>query len=302
MPNFFFYQLRFFLVLLNHPMNRENRLGALARYLRWQIGARIVPGDVVVPFVEDARLLLRPGMRGATGNIYTGLQEFEDMAFVLHCLRPGDLFVDVGANVGSYTVLAAKACGAHAVAIEPIPSTFRHLLDNIHLNAVGDKVETFNIGLSDAEGWLLFTAGSDATNHVLSPEEGEAETVCVAVKRLDDLLERPPSIIKIDVEGFETKVIYGAANTLKSDKLLAVIMELNGNGERYGFDEQALHYQMLDFGFEPCLYQPHSRSLVRLDGRNLRGGNTLYVRRCIEVATRLQNARRYKLRAVHVEL
>jgi hypothetical protein len=49
------------------------------------------------------------GMTGATGNLYVGLHEFEEMAFLLHFLRPGDLFADVGANVGSYTILAAVA-------------------------------------------------------------------------------------------------------------------------------------------------------------------------------------------------
>lgn len=51
-------------------------------------------------------------MTGATGNIYVGLHEFEDMAFLLHVLRRTDLFVDVGANIGSYTILAGGAAGA----------------------------------------------------------------------------------------------------------------------------------------------------------------------------------------------
>jgi hypothetical protein len=62
---------------------------------------------VVVPFVGDTRLLVARGMRGATGNVYVGLHEFEEMAFALHALRPSSRFIDVGANVGSYTVLAA---------------------------------------------------------------------------------------------------------------------------------------------------------------------------------------------------
>ena len=298
-------QFRFFLFLLNHPLNRRNRPAALGRYLRWQIGARLVPGDVVVPFVEDARLLVRPGMTGATGNIYTGLHEYGDMAFVLHLLRDGDLFVDVGANVGSYTVLAASACGARVIAIEPIPSTFRHLLDNIHLNAIEDKVEALNIGLGGEGGQLLFTAESDTTNHVISPDEdGTREIVRVPVKRLDDCLKgkEPPVLIKVDVEGFETEVVKGAESVLQNDGLLAVIMELNGSGERYGFDEQALHARMLDFGFEPCRYDPASRSLKRLEGKNSASGNTLYVRHHAEASKRLKTARRYRIRAVGVEL
>lgn len=65
--------------------------------------------EVQFDWIEGARLMVRNGMTGATGNIYCGLHEFTDMSFVLHLLRPDDLFVDVGANIGSYTVLG-KVC------------------------------------------------------------------------------------------------------------------------------------------------------------------------------------------------
>ncbi|WP_017364163.1 hypothetical protein, partial [Methylococcus capsulatus] len=102
--------------LLNHPLSQGRKLPALARFVRWQLGSRLLPGEVVCPFVNDACLVVRPGMTGATGNLYVGLHEFEDMAFLLHYLRPEDLFVDVGANVGSYTVLAGGASAPPASA------------------------------------------------------------------------------------------------------------------------------------------------------------------------------------------
>jgi thymidylate synthase len=63
-------------------------------------------------------------MTGATGNIYAGLHEFEDMAFLLHLLRSEDMFADVGSNIGSYTILASGVVGAKSVAFEPVPSTY----------------------------------------------------------------------------------------------------------------------------------------------------------------------------------
>ena len=62
---------------------------------------------------------------GATGNLYVGLHEFEEMAFLLHFLRRGDLFADVDANVGSYTILAAVAVGTEAIAFEAGKSALR---------------------------------------------------------------------------------------------------------------------------------------------------------------------------------
>lgn len=112
---------KFFQFMLNHPLNQGSIRSTLKRFLYWQLGSRLVMGDVLVPFVDNTLLRVRPGMTGATCNIYVGLHEFEDMAFVLHLLRSGDLFVDIGANIGSYTVLAGGAVGAKCISVEPIP-------------------------------------------------------------------------------------------------------------------------------------------------------------------------------------
>ncbi len=97
----------------SHPLNRNGRFAALGRWLRWQTATRLLPYPIVVPFVNEIRLVAERGMTGATGNYYCGLHEPEDMAFVLHFVRSGDVFYDVGANVGAYSLLAAAA-GASA--------------------------------------------------------------------------------------------------------------------------------------------------------------------------------------------
>lgn len=109
--------------IINHPLNQENKLGAIIQFARWQVGSRLVPGAIIYDWVNGSRFLVKNGETGLTGNIYTGLHEFQDMAFLLHFLRSEDLFVDVGANVGSYTILACSAIGARGIAFEPVPST-----------------------------------------------------------------------------------------------------------------------------------------------------------------------------------
>jgi hypothetical protein len=104
--------------IIDHPLSRGRKLANLSRFARWQIAARVARGPVAVQFVNSAQLFAIPGMAGATGNVYVGLHEFADMSFVLHFLRPNDLFVDVGANIGSYTVLASAAVGANCVSFE----------------------------------------------------------------------------------------------------------------------------------------------------------------------------------------
>lgn len=93
--------------MLRHPLGRVSRRKTLARFVRWQVGSRLLGNAAVMPFVADAQLLVRTGMQGATGNLYVGLLELEPMGFVLHVLKRDELLLDVGANVGVYSILAA---------------------------------------------------------------------------------------------------------------------------------------------------------------------------------------------------
>jgi len=196
--------------LLKHPLSSRSKFASFQRLMAWQVSSRILGLPVVTDFVSGSRLLIGRGMTGATGNFYAGLHEFEDMSFVLHALRSDDLFVDVGANIGSYTVLAGAAVGARCVAVEPLLSTFKHLLDNVNLNDIRSHVECLNIGISGESGVLSFSLTEDTMNHVLAGQENADQSVSVVVRTLDDVLEgRQPLVIKIDVEGWENGVIAG---------------------------------------------------------------------------------------------
>ena len=124
-------------LLYCHPLAKRNRFASLSRMIRWQLSTRIHPLPTVIPYIEDTSLIVERGMHGATGNYYFGLHEFSDMSILFHFLRPSDTFLDVGANIGSYTVLASGVCKAKSISLEPAPSTFEHLLKNIRHNSIG---------------------------------------------------------------------------------------------------------------------------------------------------------------------
>lgn len=242
-------------------------------------------------------------MTGATGNIYAGLHEFEDMAFVLHFLRPGDLFVDIGANIGSYTILSS-ATGANAISFEPVPATFESFLDNIHLNRLENRVDARNQAVGRSHGTLRMIADQDTTNQALCTGENYAgNTIDVTMVTLDEaLLSAPPGggpkLIKIDVEGFETEVLAGAASTFADPGLRAVVMELNGSGARYGFDEGSLHRQMQTLGFQPCRYDPVARQVTDLGGLRSTSGNTLYLRDPQAIQVKVRQSPVYRVNGI----
>ena len=278
--------------VVTHPLNKQQPSAAVLRVLKWQIGARLLPDGAVLPFVGNTHLLVKRGMAGATGNWYCGLHEVEEMAFVLHALSPGELFVDVGSNIGSYSILAAGAAGAEVVAVEPVPSTFEALKQNVRLNLLDDRVKCLNVGLGYDTGELRFSSGEDTTNHVLVDGEKKASVV-VPVITLDAVCaERLPAIIKVDVEGFEHAVVEGGRDVLADAAVKAVIMETNSSGQRYGWRDEDLIALMRDFGFATCSYEPMRR---RLEVAKTGSENTVFVRNVAEMQSRISKAPRFQL-------
>lgn len=277
-----------------HPLNERNKISAIVRFLKWQLNTRLNNHPILYPFTERAKLVVCRGMTGATGNLYCGLHEFADMAFLLHFLRPSDLFVDIGSNVGSYTVLASAHCKANAYAFEPLPATFNWLSMNIAVNSMSDKVKAFNMALGAEKGTIAFTNLYDTANHVAA--ENEKNTVNVPISTLDDALDgATPSLIKIDVEGFEMQVVKGGEETLGKDRLKAIIVEFNSSGKRYGFDDNETHHQIMDYGFRPFEYNVLERDVKPLKTFNYKTSNTLYLRDVDFVRERLKTAEAVKV-------
>jgi len=235
-------------------------------------------------------------MTGATGNIYCGLAEFEDMAFVLHFLRNGDVMGDIGANVGAYTILAARNAGATVISVEPVPETFAHLQDNVEVNNLVGLVTTINCGAGSAKGVIEFTNRMDAINHVATNEDksNNHEVIMVPVVPLDEIFnDSKPALLKIDVEGYEHEVIKGALKLLQSESLEAVIIELNGSGMRYGFSDNSVHNELLANDFAPYKYDPFLRVITPL--KTPGSLNTLYLKNVDHVRERISSAKKYSI-------
>lgn len=280
-----------------HPINKNQQCKAIMRFLWWQLKSRIKPGFHKLPFGEKSKILAKKGLTGATGNIYCGLHEFNDMAFLLHFLREGDLFLDIGANIGSYTILSASEVGAQTISFEPIPATFNILEENIKVNQIEHLVELKNNGVGSENGVIRFTSGLDTVNHVASASD--KDTVEVNVVTIDSEVQiTKPCLIKIDVEGFETEVINGMTNTLKTENVKAIIIELNGSGNRYGYDESQIKQKLVDYGFESYAYAPFERKIEHAN--DLETDNFIFIRDLEFVQKRITQSRVFTIYGVEI--
>ncbi len=278
--------------IINHPLNKGRKLKSLIKFIKWQISSRLTPYPIIFDYAQRSKFIIKKGLTGATGNLYCGLHEFDDMSFLLHFLRETDLFIDIGANVGSYTLLGASEVGAKTISIEPIPETFNYLMSNIFLNNIEGNVDAFNVGLGSEKGELRFTKLLDTVNHVASNED--TDTITVPVRRFDDFIElEKPTLIKIDVEGFETDVLIGMSKALLNENLKGIIIELNGAGSRYGNSDDEIHKKLLAHSFTPFQYLPFKRNLKKIDSYGTH--NTIYIKDFEFVNQRIISAKKVKI-------
>jgi hypothetical protein len=129
-------------------------------------------------------------------------------------------------------------------------------------------------------------------NHIIKDNDPNTDSEAIEIKRLDDLLPYVDKVtlIKIDVEDFETEVLQGAKGILNNQNLKAIIIELKGSGWKYGFDENNIHKELLSFGFTPHQYEPFTRKLTEVDKPG--SENTIYVRDRIFVQKRIQKSKK----------
>jgi FkbM family methyltransferase len=151
-------------------------------------------------------------------------------------LRAGDVLYDIGANVGVYSLIAAKAGppGVAIFAIEPGYANYASLCENLVLNGLGDTVTALPVVLGEQNrlgslGYAHVSAG--AALHSLDARGSSVFSQAVLVHSLDDLIATfslpVPTLIKLDVDGSEGAVLAGARETLRRPELRSLIVEVD---------------------------------------------------------------------------
>jgi len=193
-------------------------LGSIARRL-----LRVLrTSDVVIPHGPAAGLRFNAG--GSAPSFALGTTEPEVQAVLSQLLRPGDVFYDIGANVGFYTLLASKLVKSHGrvYAFEPVPGNVRAIHHNLKLSstqnvdvipyAVADHSGSFSMMISAEPFWSRFS-GLPSPPH-------PSGTIEVRGITIDDLVVEksilPPNVIKLDVEGAEEQVLAGMRQTIRA--------------------------------------------------------------------------------------
>lgn len=186
--------------------------------------------------------------------------------------RPRSLVIDIGANMGSFTLPLAETLspGSRLIAIEPNPTMFARLQRNLDANGLSDRVELLPVALSDTTGRAVLARHGrnygQSTLGTLSHERYLKDTIDVQTVELADLLPASDSydrlVIKIDVEGFEDKVLWSLLGRSEPPVIDCLLIETKHESDW----NMPLRDRILSSGLEPVF-----------EGN----GNTMFVRRTV---------------------
>ncbi len=206
------------------------------------------------------------------GRLWGGAYEPKFARAILARVAAGDIVWDVGANIGFYSRQFAELAGADGlvVAFEPSPQTFERLRD---VAAQFGNIQCRQIALADSIGEAEFyvgSAGNGETNSFAASHVPDRTAIRVKITRGEAFAtENPrlsPSVIKIDVEGFELEVVKGLGELLNSPALRAVFIEMHfeilaERGLKHG--PRAIVERLKSSGFETAWIDPSHLSALR---------------------------------------
>jgi len=232
-----------------HPANEGRRARTLVRAARFQIRGRLLGRRTLAALGDKSHIWAYLHRTAASKVVYGNPPDYPEMLVWRKTLQPGHLFIDVGANVGSYTIWAAES-GADVIALEPAADTFTLLMENVALN--GYPVKALRAAAGAACGIARFTSGRDSVNH-LDPE-GSVQTKMVTI---DSLIEdRTVAGMKVDVEGFEFEVLRGCERALSEHRIELIQLEWNtASLAAVGTDRSPIIDQLAGYGY--ALFRPN---------------------------------------------
>ena len=236
-------------------------LGALHR--RFGVGTVYEVGrDRIAALFEGQRFVYSPHDFGCTGNLdWVGGAEDETRAALFAELSPGDVFYDIGAHGGVYTLTYLAHCeGGQVHAFEPMPE---ELIENLRLNGRGIEC-VHAVALGDSSGSVRMTTRQRSSNHIDAAGER-----AVPMVRIDDYAAEhglpDPRWIKIDIEGMELPALRGAEKLLRRAQPV-VICEINALFNRFGTTLPAFFDTMASLGYGLWrLQDQHLRPVARCD-------------------------------------
>ncbi|MCS4199744.1 FkbM family methyltransferase [Salinibacter ruber] len=247
--------------------------------------------NFLLSFVDDDSYRIRKLPKGGKlmcnisipyeAMVWLRQEEQKELEVLRTLLSPGDVFVDCGANIGLWSIVAAEEVGSEGVvySFEPNPNTYRKMLGNMAISNIV-KVETENVALGESNSSAFIKCKTEHNDSYLNNSGESQNDVKIPIRKLDSLVSKERvKGMKVDVEGYELEVLKGAEDILRSDEpWLFVEFNTQITGVTR-LKNWAVHTYLADLGYEARSFQDLTLS-GRLHGEWSTSGycNILYLK------------------------
>ena len=250
--------------IVRHPANRAHPYRALARGLGWQVRKRVVRRPIDVDY-EGFVLRCYPDSNSASDVFYfTSRYDHHEMGFLDRYLRPGDGFLDVGANIGTYSLFVAARTGASAriEAFEALPRMAERLRENFRRNGL-DQATVHQVAVGATAGRVGFL-DFDVSSSVDHQTDRKGEVIEVEAATIDDRVRTGGfAVAKLDVEGVELQALEGAAGHLaRTDPPVWLVEVFDHQLAKHGSSAPELVTWMGDRGYVAGTYDADRAELT----------------------------------------
>lgn len=257
-------------------LKKEGFLSMASSIIKYIVGYHIIPfssrllvrsiykhrfgRNLVLKEIQGSKMFLNPSDSGiSTELIVRGIHEPAATKVLREELREGMHIVDIGANIGYYACIEAQIVSdkGKVYAIEPELNNFKLLKKNIQINKYEDIIEPFQMAISDTDGYSTLYLSDKSNLHSLLKVRGiHTTTYTTKTSTLDSFLRDKTHIdfIRMDIEGFEYKIIDGMIDTFKKEKPLELFIEIHPHLLKlYGWSVNSLLRKLATYGFEPIV-------------------------------------------------
>lgn len=209
-----------------HPLTSNYKLKTVLKALIIFIKI-IIKNKIEIKWINNKKIIIN-GLKDYSSifNYLFILFDFKEMKFLSKILNSNITFIDIGANSGVYSVLASSYC-KNIYSFEPNINVFKDLKKNLKINKIKNKC--LNLGIGKNNSIQRVTKNLGDKNYILKKFDKNIPSYKIKIKNLDFFkFKKKKLVIKIDVEGYELDVLMGSIKTFYQNKLIVIIIEMNG--------------------------------------------------------------------------
>ncbi len=242
------------------PYLRVKPLRSIFKIAYWKLRWKLTKKPIYLKLITNQKFLSPKCGSGAL-IFYQGVSEPKTYEFIKNTLKKGDVFYDIGAHLGEFSILASDLIGekGEVHAFEPIPTIYQFLQKNLEINRI-KNVQSHPLVVSNKTGKVEFEVFSEPSISRISQNTIQIKNQIIQKISVDSITlnqyvenNKFPNLVKIDVEGAELLVLKGMSNilSLKKDKAPVIILELlESNFKNFNYEPTDILKFLSHYGYD----------------------------------------------------